>query len=102
MTALFIILAALAILFIGYLTYGSWLAKQWGVDPTRPTPAKTMEDGVDYVAAKPYVLMGPDQRSDPGQCIRLGPGLPLVRDWRHLLRRSAGLRFSVRLDPQRR
>ena len=56
MTALFIILAALAILFIGYLTYGSWLAKQWGVDPTRPTPAKTMEDGVDYVAAKPYVL----------------------------------------------
>ena len=47
MTALFIVVAAIAILFIGYLTYGSWLAKQWGVDPTRPTPAKTMEDGVD-------------------------------------------------------
>ena len=29
MTALLIILAALALLFIGYVGYGSWLAKQW-------------------------------------------------------------------------
>ena len=47
MTALLIILAAIVLLVIGYMTYGSWLAKEWGVDPTRETPAKTMEDGVD-------------------------------------------------------
>ncbi len=58
MTALLIILAAIVLLVIGYMTYGSWLAKEWGVDPTRETPAKTMEDGVDYLAAPPAVLMG--------------------------------------------
>ena len=49
MTALFIILAAIALLIVGYVTYGSYLAKEWGVDPGRRTPAYTMEDGVDYV-----------------------------------------------------
>ena len=58
MTALLIILAAIALLFLGYVFYGSWLAKQWGIDPKRTTPAKEMKDGVDYVAAKPAVLMG--------------------------------------------
>jgi carbon starvation protein len=58
MEALLIILVAIALLVIGYVFYGGWLAKQWGVDPGRETPAKTMEDGVDYVAAKPEVLLG--------------------------------------------
>jgi carbon starvation protein len=81
MTALFIVVAAIAILFIGYLTYGSWLAKQWGVDPTRPTPAKTMEDGVDYVAAKPYVLMGHHFSSIAGAGPINGPILASVFGW---------------------
>ena len=58
MTAILIIVAAIVLLVIGYVTYGSWLAKQWGIDPSRKTPAIEMEDGVDYVAAKPAVLMG--------------------------------------------
>ena len=58
MTALLIILAAIVLLVIGYVTYGNWLCKQWGVDPERKTPAIEMEDGVDYVAAKPAVLLG--------------------------------------------
>ena len=57
MTALLIIVAALACLFAGYVFYGSWLAKQWGIDPKKKTPAIEKEDGVDYVAAKPAVLM---------------------------------------------
>ena len=57
MTALLIVLAAIVLLFIGYVFYGSWLAKQWGIDPTKKTPAIEKEDGVDYVAAKPAVLM---------------------------------------------
>ena len=58
MTAVLIIAAAIVLLVIGYVTYGSWLAKQWGIDPKRKTPAVELEDGVDYVAAKPAVLMG--------------------------------------------
>ena len=58
MTALIIILVAIALLVIGYIFYGNWLCKQWGIDPNRKTPAIEMEDGVDYVAAKPAVLLG--------------------------------------------
>ena len=56
--AILIILAAIAALVIGYVFYGRWLAKQWGVDPTRKTPAVELNDGIDFVAAKPAVLMG--------------------------------------------
>ena len=43
MTALLIILAAIALLFLGYVFYGSWLAKQWGIDPKRKTPANELK-----------------------------------------------------------
>ena len=35
MTALLIIVAAIALLLVGYFTYGSWLAKERGIDPNR-------------------------------------------------------------------
>lgn len=47
MTALLIIIAAVALLFCGYVFYGSYLAKQWGIDPSKKTPAHTRTDGVD-------------------------------------------------------
>ena len=50
MTAILIIVAAIILLLIGYVGYGSWLAKQWGIDPKKSTPAVEMEDGVDYVS----------------------------------------------------
>ena len=58
MAALLIILGAIVLLFIGYVFYGSYLAKQWGLDPLKKTPALENKDGVDYVSAKPAVLMG--------------------------------------------
>ena len=58
MAALLIILGAIVLLFIGYVFYGSYLAKQWGLDPLKKTPALEIKDGVDYVSAKPAVLMG--------------------------------------------
>lgn len=42
----------------GYVLYGGWLSKQWGVDPNRKTPAYEYEDGVDYCPAKAPVLLG--------------------------------------------
>ena len=58
MTALLIIVVAIILLVVGYMTYGNWLSKEWGVDPNRETPAVKMADGVDYVAARPAVLLG--------------------------------------------
>lgn len=107
MTALLIVVAAIVLLFIGYVFYGSWLAKQWGIDPTKKTPAIEKEDGVDYVAAKPAVLMGhhfssiagagPDQRTDSGFHLRMGSRIPVVYHRWYFLRRSAGLRIFIRI-----
>ena len=58
MNAALLLIIAIVALLIGYICYGGWLAKQWGIDPSRKTPAHEMEDGVDYVPAKAPVLMG--------------------------------------------
>ena len=79
--ALIIILAAIALLLVGYVFYGSWLAKQWGIDPTKATPAKTMADGVDYVEAKPAVLMGHHFSSIAGAGPINGPIQAAIFGW---------------------
>ncbi len=59
MNTLVLVLISVAILAGGYLFYGRWLCRQWGVGENNgATPAHTMEDGVDYVPAKAPVLMG--------------------------------------------
>lgn len=58
MSALLLIILAIVIFVVAYLTYGRYLAKTWGIDPTRKTPAIELEDGVDYCPAKTPVLMG--------------------------------------------
>lgn len=59
MNSLVLLLICGAVLIIGYICYGGWLVKKWGVgEGDKETPAHTMEDGVDYVPAKAQVLMG--------------------------------------------
>ncbi len=42
-------LASLAILIAGYIIYGAFAEKVFGIDPGRPTPAITKADEVDFV-----------------------------------------------------
>ena len=49
--ALFFI--CIALLIAGYFTYGALVDRIFGADPSRPTPAMTMSDGVDYVEMSP-------------------------------------------------
>ena len=81
MNALIIFLVAAVILVIGYVCYGGWLAKQWGVDPKRPTPAHELEDGVDYVPAPPYVVLGHHFSSIAGAGPINGPIQAAVFGW---------------------
>ena len=81
MTALLIILAAIALLFCGYVFYGKWLSKQWGIDPENKTPAQKMPDGVDYVEAKPAVLMGHHFSSIAGAGPINGPIQAAIFGW---------------------
>ena len=40
---------ALALLIVGYFTYGKFVSRVFGEEHSRPTPVQTMADGVDYV-----------------------------------------------------
>lgn len=81
MNGIVILLASLAIFIIAYVTYGSWLAKQWGVDPSRPTPSHTEEDGVDFVPAKAPVLLGHHFSSIAGAGPINGPIQAAIFGW---------------------
>lgn len=82
MNSLVLLLICVAILVIGYIFYGGWLCKQWGVgEGNKETPAHTMEDGVDYVPAKAPVLMGHHFSSIAGAGPITGPIGAAIFGW---------------------
>lgn len=81
MNAAVILLVSIALLAAGYVFYGSWLAKQWGIDPSQKTPAHELEDGIDYVPAKAPVLMGHHFSSIAGAGPINGPIQAAVFGW---------------------
>ena len=56
MNGITIILISAVVLIIGYLGYGRWLAKSWGVDSKALTPAVRMEDGKDFSPASRFTV----------------------------------------------
>jgi carbon starvation protein len=50
-----IVLVGLA---LGYHFYGGFIARQYGLDPHRKTPAHEQADGVDFVPTRPFYLFG--------------------------------------------
>ncbi|MGN1148711.1 MAG: carbon starvation protein A [Lachnospiraceae bacterium] len=82
MNTLVLLLICVAVLLCGYIFYGRWLCKQWGVgESDDPTPAHTMEDGVDYVPAKAPVLMGHHFSSIAGAGPITGPISAAIFGW---------------------
>ncbi len=81
MNAALLLIISIAVLAVGYIFYGGWLAKQWGVDPSRKTPAHELEDGLDYVPAKAPVLMGHHFSSIAGAGPINGPIQAAVFGW---------------------
>lgn len=81
MNAMILLIVAAVVLVAGYLVYGKWLANQWGIDPSRPTPAHELADGVDYVAAPPYVVLGHHFSSIAGAGPINGPIQAAVFGW---------------------
>ena len=81
MSAVVILLLAVVLLAAGYVLYGGWLAKQWGVDPNKETPAHTSYDGKDFVPSNPAVLMGHHFSSIAGAGPINGPIQASVFGW---------------------
>lgn len=53
-----IAIVMLVLLAIGYFVYGSFIARRFSLDDSRITPATERNDGVDFVPARPFYLLG--------------------------------------------
>lgn len=81
MNGITLMIIAIVVLGAGYLVYGRWLARTWGIDETAPTPAYTQEDGVDYVPADTNVVFGHQFASIAGAGPINGPIQAAIFGW---------------------
>lgn len=81
MNSLVIILIAMAVLVAGYVFYGRWLAKKWGIDEKAKTPAFTHEDGEDFVPSSKFTVFSHQFSSIAGAGPVTGPILASVFGW---------------------
>ena len=81
MSSLLLMISSIVIFIIAYATYGAWLAKKWGVDSTRKTPAHEVNDGVDYVPTSPSILLGHHFASIAGAGPINGPIQAAIFGW---------------------
>ena len=81
MSASILMVATLVSLLMGYVFYGRYLSRRYGLDPHRETPAHTKRDGVDYVPTKAPVLLGHHFASIAGAAPIIGPIVAAVFGW---------------------
>ena len=79
MNGLTLLLGATAVFLVGYAVYSKFLSRVLGIDPSRPTPAHTRQDGCDYVPAHPTVLFGHHFAAIAGAAAIVTAGLPAYR-----------------------
>jgi len=81
MSGVLMMIIAIIVLGGGYLIYGRWLAKTWGVDPDAKTPAYELQDGVDYEPADTAIVFGHQFASIAGAGPINGPIQAAVFGW---------------------
>lgn len=58
MTFLWMLIISALCFIVGYRVYGRFMARVYGLDDTRETPAYRLRDDIDYCPAHPGVLLG--------------------------------------------
>ena len=81
MNGLVIVLISIVALGAGYLFYGRWLARKWGLDEKAKTPAYQFEDGEDYVPSSKFTVFSHQFSSIAGAGPVTGPILASVFGW---------------------
>lgn len=81
MNGALLLLGACGLFFLAYKFYARLIERTFGVDDTKPTPAHTLKDGVDYVPAHPAVLFGHHFASIAGAGPIVGPILAAQFGW---------------------
>ena len=75
MLVLIVLAGAVACYWAGSRFYGAFLEKWLGVSAERPTPAVRLNDGRDYIPAKPFVLFAHHFAAIAGAGPIVGPTL---------------------------
>jgi carbon starvation protein len=78
---LLLLIISVVVLSLAYLLYGRFLARKWGIDPSRKTPANEFEDGKEYVPTSPAVLFGHEFASIAGAGPINGPIIAAMFGW---------------------
>lgn len=82
MSALLAVLLCFAFYTLGYVLYARFLARRvFALRDDWPTPAHTLEDGVDYVPSQRVVLFGHHYASITGLSPMLGPAIAVIWGW---------------------
>jgi carbon starvation protein len=81
MNGLFLLLISVIALSLAYVLYGRFLARKWGIDPSRKTPACEMEDGQEYVPTSKTVVFGHEFASIAGAGPINGPIIAAMFGW---------------------
>ena len=81
MNGVIMMVIAIVVLGGGYLFYGRYLEKKWGIDPNAKAPAYELEDGVDYVPADTNIVFGHQFASIAGAGPINGPIQAAIFGW---------------------
>ncbi|MCB9519476.1 MAG: carbon starvation protein A [Myxococcales bacterium] len=81
MPAIVLMTVALVAVTVAYRTYGTFVARRLGLDDSRPTPAHTRADGVDFVATRSPVVLGHHFASIAGAGPIVGPIVAASFGW---------------------
>jgi len=77
-----VVIICFALYAAGYLWYSRFIAQRvFALRPDHPTPAHTLEDGVDYVPTHRVVLFGHHYASITGLSPMLGPAIAVIWGW---------------------
>jgi carbon starvation protein len=73
-----LLLACIPIFVVAYLVYSRFIARIFGEDRARKTPAHTLHDGKDYIPANPLILFSHHFASVSGGGPVVGPTVALI------------------------
>ncbi|MGH4140213.1 carbon starvation CstA family protein [Clostridium sp.] len=81
MNSIVLLLLGIIIFLTAYATYGGYLAKKWGIDTKKETPAYTKRDNIDYCPADAKILLGHHFSSIAGAGPIAGPIQAAIFGW---------------------
>ena len=82
MNSIYLAIIGLAIFYLGYKYYSSYIAKNiYALDEDLITPAHQLQDNIDYVPTKKHILFGHHYTSIAGAAPIIGPCIAAYWGW---------------------